>query len=56
MKLLLKFILYTLLATVFVTQATDHAVIQEYLIYFFALGSFVVFGFELIELEEKGEL
>ncbi len=56
MSILIKMIGYSLLATIFITQATTHAVIQEYLIYFFVLGSFVIAAHEVIKLEDKGEL
>ncbi|WP_414047376.1 hypothetical protein ACMGE7_11720 [Macrococcus equi] len=56
MKLLLKFIAFTLLATVIITQATDHIVIQQYLMYFSMLVGFILAGHEVMKLEEQGGL
>ncbi|WP_414045413.1 hypothetical protein ACMGE5_03255 [Macrococcus equi] len=53
MKSLLKFIAFTLLATFITTQATDHIVIQQYLLYFSLLIGFVIAGIEVIKYEEK---
>ncbi|WP_165958635.1 hypothetical protein [Macrococcoides bohemicum] len=56
MKLLIKMIAYTILATILITKVTEHVVVQQYILYFSALALFVVSAHEIIKYENtKGE-
>lgn len=55
MKLLIKMIAYSILATLLITQVTEHTVIQQYLIYFTALALFVVTAQSIIKYENTKE-
>lgn len=56
MKLLTTMFLYSLLTIAIITQATSHVVVQQYLMFFFVLGGFVITANEIIKNENlKGE-
>lgn len=56
MKIIIGMLLYSFIGTILITLATDHVIIGQYLLYFYALIGFVIAGNELIKLEDKGEV